>query len=87
MGLTDPIHLVLIAVIALIVIGPKRLPALAQALGRAVHEFREALDEGLAGADPYEHSPPRPYEHEPPGHREHAPPGPHEHAPPAREDV
>jgi TatA/E family protein of Tat protein translocase len=55
MGLIDPTHLVLIAAVALIVIGPRRLPKLAQALGRAVHEFREALDEGLGGAGPHEH--------------------------------
>jgi TatA/E family protein of Tat protein translocase len=53
MGIADPTHLFLIAVIALIVIGPRRLPELTHALGRAVHEFRESLHEGhdRAGSD------------------------------------
>ena len=33
---------------ALIVLGPKRLPDLAKALGKGVREFREALSEGEA---------------------------------------
>jgi sec-independent protein translocase protein TatA len=49
MGIADPTHLLLIAVIALIVIGPRRLPELTHALGRAVHEFRESLQEGHDG--------------------------------------
>lgn len=50
MGLIDPTHLLLIAVVALLVIGPRRLPELTRALGRAMHEFRAALGEGLEGA-------------------------------------
>jgi Tat protein translocase TatB subunit len=38
-------ELLLIAVIALVVIGPKRLPDLAKALGRGFAEFRRATDE------------------------------------------
>lgn len=38
-------ELMLIAVIALVVIGPKRLPDLAKALGRGFAEFRRATDE------------------------------------------
>jgi Tat protein translocase TatB subunit len=38
-------ELLLIAVIALVVIGPKRLPDLARALGRGFAEFRRATDE------------------------------------------
>ena len=38
-------ELVLIAIIALVVIGPKRLPDLAKALGRGYAEFRRASDE------------------------------------------
>jgi sec-independent protein translocase protein TatA len=49
MGIMDPTHLLLIAAVALIVIGPRRLPELSRALGRAVHEFRESLHEGLDG--------------------------------------
>lgn len=38
-------ELLLIAVIALVVIGPNRLPDLARALGRGFAEFRRATDE------------------------------------------
>src|SRR5260370_3131641 len=38
-------ELVLIFVIALLVFGPKNLPQLAKALGRAMREFRRASDE------------------------------------------
>jgi len=51
MGLIDPTHLLLVGLIALIVIGPKRLPQLLQALGRATREFRSALDEGRDGTN------------------------------------
>ena len=37
-------ELLLIAVIALVVIGPQRLPDLARALGRGLAEFRRATD-------------------------------------------
>jgi len=36
-------ELVVIAVIALVVIGPRRMPAVARALGEAVRAFQEAL--------------------------------------------
>jgi TatA/E family protein of Tat protein translocase len=49
MGLVNPVHLLLVVAVALIVIGPRRLPQVAHALGRAVHEFRDALGEGIAG--------------------------------------
>src|SRR6478672_3326317 len=43
MGIENPVHLLFIAVIALIVLGPRRLPELTRALGRGVREFREAI--------------------------------------------
>jgi TatA/E family protein of Tat protein translocase len=46
MGIESPVHLVFIAAVALIVLGPKRLPALARALGQGIREFRGALEEG-----------------------------------------
>jgi sec-independent protein translocase protein TatA len=51
MGLTDPSHLLIVVIVALIVIGPRRLPEVARALGRAAHEFRHAMNEGLAEAE------------------------------------
>jgi len=45
-GIDNPVHLLFIAAVALIVLGPKRLPALAKALGQAMREFRASLEEG-----------------------------------------
>jgi sec-independent protein translocase protein TatA len=42
-GITNPVHLAFIAVIALVVLGPKRLPDLARTLGNGLREFREAI--------------------------------------------
>ena len=44
MGIESPVHLLFIAVVALIVLGPKRLPGLARALGDGIREFRSALE-------------------------------------------
>jgi TatA/E family protein of Tat protein translocase len=44
MSIDSPTHLLFIAAIALIVLGPKRLPELARALGRGVREFRDAIE-------------------------------------------
>jgi len=46
MGIENPVHLLFIAVVALVVLGPKRLPALARALGEGIREFRASLEEG-----------------------------------------
>jgi TatA/E family protein of Tat protein translocase len=39
----NPIHLAFIAMIALIFLGPKRLPELAKTLGSGMREFRETM--------------------------------------------
>jgi TatA/E family protein of Tat protein translocase len=49
MGIESPTHLVFLAVIALIVLGPRRLPELARAVGKGMREFREAMDAGASG--------------------------------------
>jgi sec-independent protein translocase protein TatA len=46
MGIDNPVHLLFIGAIALIVLGPKRLPELAKALGHGIREFREAINAG-----------------------------------------
>jgi TatA/E family protein of Tat protein translocase len=56
MGIESPVHLLFIAVVALIVLGPKRLPDLARALGQGIREFRQSLDEGANQPEP--HAPP-----------------------------
>jgi sec-independent protein translocase protein TatA len=48
MGIENPVHLLFIAVVALIVLGPRRLPELARSLGRGIREFREAISNGSA---------------------------------------
>jgi sec-independent protein translocase protein TatA len=45
MGIENPVHLLFIAAVALIVLGPKRLPEVARALGRGIREFREAINQ------------------------------------------
>ena len=46
MGIENPVHLLFIAIVALVVLGPKRLPELAKALGHGIREFREAVNTG-----------------------------------------
>jgi sec-independent protein translocase protein TatA len=52
MGLENPVHLLFIGAVALIVLGPKRLPALARALGKGAREFRDALNERAGEQEP-----------------------------------
>jgi sec-independent protein translocase protein TatA len=39
----QPTHLIFVLVIALLVLGPKRLPEVGRSLGRGLHDFRNAL--------------------------------------------
>ncbi len=43
-GLFQPMHLLLIGFIALIVLGPKRLPEVGRAVGRSIHDFKGAIN-------------------------------------------
>jgi TatA/E family protein of Tat protein translocase len=45
MGIENPVHLLFIGAVALIVLGPKRLPEVARALGHGIREFREAMSQ------------------------------------------
>jgi sec-independent protein translocase protein TatA len=45
-GIENPVHIVFLAAVALIVLGPKRLPELARALGKGMREFRSAMSDG-----------------------------------------
>lgn len=53
MGIESPVHLLFVAVVALIVLGPKRLPGLAKALGQGIREFRQSLDDGAGAGEQY----------------------------------
>ncbi|MDA8086249.1 MAG: twin-arginine translocase TatA/TatE family subunit [Nitrospiraceae bacterium] len=46
-GLFQPIHLLLVILIALLIFGPGKLPQLGEGLGRGIREFKKAL----AGTD------------------------------------
>jgi sec-independent protein translocase protein TatA len=39
----QPTHLIFVLVIALLVLGPKRLPEVGRSLGRGLRDFRDAL--------------------------------------------
>jgi sec-independent protein translocase protein TatA len=45
-GLFQPMHLIVIFVIALVVFGPGKLPDIGKGLGEAIRGFKKALDEG-----------------------------------------
>jgi TatA/E family protein of Tat protein translocase len=57
MGIDNPVHLIFIAAVALIVLGPKRLPDLARSLGHGMREFRESLSEASSGGDAHVNAP------------------------------
>jgi sec-independent protein translocase protein TatA len=44
MGIDSPVHLLFLGAVALVVLGPKRLPEVARALGKGMREFREAIN-------------------------------------------
>jgi TatA/E family protein of Tat protein translocase len=54
-GIENPVHLLFIAIVALIVLGPKRLPGLARALGHGIREFREAIGQGESPPEHTQH--------------------------------
>lgn len=44
MGSLSPVHLIIVLVIALLILGPGKLPETGAALGKAIREFRQAVD-------------------------------------------
>ena len=40
----QPTHLLLILIVALVVLGPKRLPEVGRAVGRSIHDFKGAVN-------------------------------------------
>jgi sec-independent protein translocase protein TatA len=58
MGIESPTHLIFIAIVALVVLGPKRLPDLARSLGNGIREFRQSLDMGAQHDSPAQAPPP-----------------------------
>ena len=60
MGIENPVHLLFIAAVALVVLGPKRLPELARSLGKGIREFRESIGEGSVTGAPHVPAPQSP---------------------------
>jgi sec-independent protein translocase protein TatA len=54
----QPTHLLFVLVVALLVLGPKRLPEVGRSLGSGLRDFRAAIS-GMAG-DPDDESPSEP---------------------------
>lgn len=58
MGIENPVHLIFLAAVALLVLGPKRLPEVARALGQGLREFRQTMSgEVLHGHATEQHPP------------------------------
>ena len=55
-----PLELIVVLVIALVVLGPKRLPDAGRSLGRGIREFKGALTAGEREDDPDVARPDRP---------------------------
>jgi sec-independent protein translocase protein TatA len=45
-----PLELIVVAVIALIILGPKKLPDAGKSLGRGLREFKDSLGGGESGS-------------------------------------
>ncbi len=50
-GLLNPTHILFVLAIALLVLGPKRLPELAKSVGSGLREFKGSLEGTLGGDD------------------------------------
>jgi sec-independent protein translocase protein TatA len=67
-GILQPTHLIVILLVALIILGPKRLPDAGRALGEGLREFRHSITAGhdsnpeisASPAVPQQQDPPRP---------------------------
>jgi sec-independent protein translocase protein TatA len=42
-GILQPTHLMIVLVVALLILGPKRLPAAGRALGQGLREFKNSV--------------------------------------------
>jgi len=50
-GALQPMHLILILVIALVIFGPGKLPELGSSIGKTIKEFRQSMTEISAPSD------------------------------------
>lgn len=42
-GLENPTHILFVLIVAVLVLGPKRLPSVGRSLGAGIREFRDSL--------------------------------------------
>lgn len=52
MGAVSPAHLIIVLVVALLILGPGKLPETGEALGKAVREFRRAISDEPTAPQP-----------------------------------
>ena len=59
-GLESPMHLLVVLIVAVLVLGPKKLPEAARGLGSGIRQFKDSLDgkEPAAVAKPVEEKKP-----------------------------
>jgi sec-independent protein translocase protein TatA len=50
-GLFQPMHLLLIVIIAMLVFGPQKLPQIGKSLGEGIRGFRDAIKNAEKGAN------------------------------------
>jgi sec-independent protein translocase protein TatA len=43
-GLESPMHLLVVLIVAILVLGPKKLPEAARGLGTGIRQFKDSLD-------------------------------------------
>ncbi len=61
MGLENPTHLLFLAIVVLLIFGPKRLPELGRSLGSGMRHFKQSLN-----TDEHAEAPPKPGDPQPP---------------------
>jgi TatA/E family protein of Tat protein translocase len=44
-NILSPVHLLIVLGVALLVLGPKRLPEVGRAIGRGIHDMRSVIDD------------------------------------------
>jgi len=44
-NILQPTHLIVVLAVALLVLGPKRLPEVGRAIGRGLHDFKSTIDD------------------------------------------
>jgi sec-independent protein translocase protein TatA len=51
-GLESPMHLLVVLIVAVLVLGPKKLPEAARGLGTGIRQFKDSLDGSSPAAAP-----------------------------------